>query len=72
MKKRNQKRPVIGCAFDPDQRNESENIAAYIHELRYYRPRGFSGLVVDVTDHVNMTASMFSRGRKTRELFSIV
>lgn len=33
--------PVIGCAFDPDQRDEAGRIVAYLDELRYYRPRGF-------------------------------
>lgn len=37
-------KPVIGCAFDPDQRNETENHEAYLSELTYYRPRGFSEL----------------------------
>jgi len=38
------RRPVVGCAFDPDQRNEIGNIEAYISELEFYRPRGFSKL----------------------------
>lgn len=35
-------------------------------------PRGFSGLLVEVSDHGNVTASHYSRGRKTRELFAVV
>lgn len=38
------RKPVIGCAFDPDQMNEREGVASYIGELEYYRPRGFSKL----------------------------
>lgn len=35
-------------------------------------PRGFSGLAVFVTDHGNVSAATFSRGRKTRTLFEVV
>lgn len=35
-------------------------------------PRGFSGLVVEITDHGNVTAANYSRGRRTRELFAVV
>ena len=151
------KRPILGCAFDPDQMNDLEQIQAYVDELRYYRPhgfgklaregeefirgaemdagvdyysewmsdcdslltewaqrvarnqylifgpfehggavgfyvntdgaledcdlqvadlsdipRGFSGMVCEVNDHGNVTAMTFSRGRKCRELFSVV
>lgn len=38
------RKPIIGCAFDPDQRNERGRVEAYIGELEYYRPRGFAGL----------------------------
>lgn len=34
-------------------------------------PRGFSGLVIHVSDHGNVTAYRYSRG-KSRELFAIV
>lgn len=34
-------------------------------------PRGFSGLVAEITDHGNVTVSRYSRGRR-RELFSVV
>ena len=44
MTKRTKRRPIIGPAFDADQRNEPERIAAYVAELRHYRPRGFSKL----------------------------
>ena len=152
------RRPVIGCAFDPDFRNQIGIIEAYLSELQYYRPhgfsklakegekyiraiaaerydddyssewmsdcdnlltewarrsarnpyliygsfehggavgfyvntdgaledcdlkvddlsdvpRGFSGMVCEVNDHGNVTAFTFSRGRMTRELFSVV
>ena len=39
-----QKRPVIGYAFDPRRRDEPGVVQAYIKELEYYRPRGFSKL----------------------------
>ena len=149
--------PIIGCAFSPDFRSAIENVEAYIDELRYYKPRGFSklvkegeafirgaelgigadyysewkddcdslltewaqrvarnqylifgpfpdggaigfyvntdgaledcdlkvddlsgiprgfsGMVCEVNDHGNVTAMIFSRGRKCRELFSVV
>jgi hypothetical protein len=35
-------------------------------------PTGFSGMVAFVTDHGNVTIQNFSRGRMTRELFSVV
>jgi hypothetical protein len=35
-------------------------------------PKGFSGLVAQVSDHGNVTAYNYSRGRQTRELFAIV
>lgn len=35
-------------------------------------PRGFSGLAAFVTDHGNVTVQSYSRGRMTRELFSVV
>lgn len=38
------KRPILGCAFDPDQRNERGIVEAYIRELEHYRPRGFAKL----------------------------
>lgn len=38
------KRPILGCAFDPDQMNDLEQIQAYVDELRYYRPHGFGKL----------------------------
>lgn len=44
MTKARKRAPVIGPAFDPDTMNEPERIAAYIGELEYYRPRGFSKL----------------------------
>ena len=42
--KREMQRPSLGCAFDPDQRNEREIVEAYISELEWYRPRGFAKL----------------------------
>jgi hypothetical protein len=45
MAKRIIRKPVTGEAFDSDQMNEPERIEAYISELEYYRPRGFSKLV---------------------------
>jgi len=41
------KQPLIGCAFDPEQRNDQENIEAYLAELDYYRPRGSRALRVE-------------------------
>lgn len=35
-------------------------------------PTGFSGIAAFVTDHGNVTLQSFSRGRMTRELFSVV
>lgn len=35
-------------------------------------PRGFTGLAAFVTDHGNVTIQTFSRGRKCRELLSVV
>jgi hypothetical protein len=44
MSRRKSPRPVIGCAFDPEQNNTQENFRAIAGELRHYRPRGFSNL----------------------------
>lgn len=38
------RKPIVECAFDPDQCNERETIKYYIAELEYYRPREFSKL----------------------------
>ena len=35
-------------------------------------PRGFSGLYLHISDHGNVSAYRYSRGRKTRELFAVV
>ena len=35
-------------------------------------PYGFSGLLVTISDHGNVSAYRYSRGRKTRELFAVV
>lgn len=44
MSRRKSPRPIIGCAFDPEQNNTQENFRAIAGELRYYRPRGSSDL----------------------------
>ena len=38
------RQPTIGEAFDAHFMNDSERVAAYVRELRHYRPRGFSAL----------------------------
>ena len=38
------RQPVIGCAFDPDFRDDAGRVSAYLDELRYYRPRGYGKL----------------------------
>lgn len=38
------RQPIIGEAFDTHSMNDSERVAAYVCELRHYRPRGFSKL----------------------------
>lgn len=35
-------------------------------------PKGFTGLLAEVSDHGNVTFSNYSRGRRTRTLFSVV
>jgi hypothetical protein len=35
-------------------------------------PKGFSGMYVEISDHGNVSAYQYSRGRKTRELFAVV
>lgn len=35
-------------------------------------PTGFTGLYVHISDHGNVAAYVYSRGRKTRELFAVV
>jgi hypothetical protein len=35
-------------------------------------PRGFTGLYVHISDHGNVSAYNYSRGRMTRELFAVV
>lgn len=35
-------------------------------------PTAFTGLLIEVNDHGNVTASTYSRGRRTRELFAVV
>lgn len=35
-------------------------------------PKAFTGLLAEVTDHGNVTVSTYSRGRRSRELFSVV
>lgn len=44
MKRKRAHKPIIGEAFDSHQMNDSERVAAYVRELRYYRPRGFAAL----------------------------
>lgn len=44
MASRKMRKPQLGCAFDPDQRNERGRVEAYIGELEWYRPRGFAKL----------------------------
>lgn len=44
MTRKSKRTPVIGSSFDCDQMNEPERIEAYIADLEYYRPRGFSKL----------------------------
>lgn len=44
MTRRTMQKPILGCAFDPDQRNERGRVEAYIGELEYYRPRTFAKL----------------------------
>ena len=45
--RKHKRRPILGPAFDADQMNDGERIAAYVAELRYYRPRGFSKLAIE-------------------------
>lgn len=59
------KRPVIGCAFDPDQRNEAGNIEAYINELRWYRPRGRGALIKEGSLYLRLLARDARRGIPT-------
>ena len=51
------RRPVIGCAFDPDFRNQTGIIEAYISELQYYRPSGFSKLVKEGEKYIRAIAA---------------
>ena len=66
------RKPIVGEAFAPHFMNDAGRIASYVAELRYYRPRGFSGLAAFVTDHGNVAVRCYSRGRMTREIFDVV
>jgi hypothetical protein len=44
MANRKTHNPIMGEAFDTDQMNDSDRVASYARELRYYRPRGFAAL----------------------------
>jgi hypothetical protein len=39
--------PMLGSAFDSHQRDERENVQAYIDELQYYGKRRFAKLIQD-------------------------
>jgi hypothetical protein len=53
MARTHKRSPLLGPSFDCDQMNEPERIEAYIADLEYYRPCGFSKLVRDGRKIVN-------------------
>lgn len=58
----------VGFQIDHESAREDADFVGEYGE----QPKGFSGLALFVNDHGNVTAQMFSRGRMTRELFSVV
>lgn len=59
----------VGFYIDLESAKESADITIDdTSEL----PRGFTGLALQISDHGNVTGLVYSRGRRTRELFAVV